>query len=101
MDFIKDFRTQTNLLNEGNNCLKFTDYYRNNNKIIIPKVSRMSHSILIMSYEDGIKYTDNTISTYNRSKVFLLMKLFIIPYWLISIQSQLSLICKNELNKIV
>ena len=73
MDFIKDFRTQTNLLNEGNNCLKFTDYY----KIIIPKVSRMSHSILIMSYEDGIKYTDNTISTYNRSKVFLLMKLFI------------------------
>ena len=76
-DFIKDFKTQTNLLNEGNNCLKFFDYYKNNEKVIIPKINRVSKDILIMSYEEGIKHSDECISDYNRCKVFTLMKLFI------------------------
>ena len=76
-DFIKDFKTQTDLINEGNNCLKFYDYYRENDKVIIPTVSRVSSNILIMSYEDGIKHDDKQISNYNRNKIFILMKLFI------------------------
>lgn len=75
-DFIKDFKTQTNLLNEGNNSCKFYDYYRDNDKIIIPKVSRMSKNILIMSYEEGLKNDDKRITDYNRNKVFILLKLF-------------------------
>jgi len=77
IDFIKDFKTQINLINEGNNCLKFFDYYRDNDMIIIPSVSRMTNDILIMSYEDGIKFEDTGISEYDRNKVFILVKLFI------------------------
>ena len=76
-DFIKDFRIQINLINEANNCLKFSDFYKDNDKIIIPTLHKISERMIIMSYEEGIKYEDSSIDEYTMNKIFILMKLFI------------------------
>lgn len=77
LDFIVDFKLQTNLINEGNNCLRFQKEYENNSCIIIPEVYKVSRNILIMSYEEGTKFDDSDSTDYIKSQVQLLLKLFI------------------------
>ena len=75
-DFIIDFKIQTDLVNEGNNCLYFYEKYKNNPYIIIPQVYSMSKHVLIMSYEGGESFYDLNVSDYVKYKLILLFKLF-------------------------
>lgn len=76
-DFIRDFRVQTDMVNEGNNLLNFVDLYRNQDTFIIPKPFRFSKNILIMSYEKSTSFDKLETSEYIKYKVILLNKLFV------------------------
>ena len=75
--FIDTFEEQSNFINESNNLLKFQEYYRDNDYIIIPRLIRCSNNIMIMSYEEGISYEDLTCDSYKKYKVALLLTTFI------------------------
>ena len=77
LDFVNDFKLQTNLINEANNCLHFQKEYKNNSYIIIPEVHKVSKNVLVMSYEEGIKFDDKDCSDYIKSQYQLLVKLFV------------------------
>ena len=76
-DFISDFKLQTNLINEGNNCIQFYHEYKENDYIIIPEVFQLSKNILVMSYEEGEKFENITVSDYKKSQIQMIFKLFI------------------------
>ena len=75
--FIKDFKLQTNFINEANHILYFYEEYKNNNFIIIPKLKKISPSILIMSYEPGISFENTKLNEYQNDKIVNLYHLFI------------------------
>ena len=75
--FIQDFELQTDLTNEANNCMRFYEIYKDNPKVVIPKIHKISKNILVMSYEEGETFDDSTISDYKKSKVITLLKCFI------------------------
>jgi len=76
-DFISDFNNQTNMVHEGNNCMKFYEFYKEDKLIVIPRVSKVSKNILIMSYEDGTRFDDLDITEYSKYKCIVLMNSFI------------------------
>ena len=76
-DFISDFKLQTNLINEGNNCIQFYHEYKENDYIIIPEVFQLSKNTLVMSYEEGDKFDDIQISDYKKAQIQMIFKLFI------------------------
>jgi len=76
-DFINDFKDQTDMVHEANNCMKFYEYYEEDALVIIPRVSKVSRNILIMSYEDGVRFDDLDVSDYSKYKCILLMNSFI------------------------
>ena len=75
--FISDFDVQTDLRNEANNLMKFYEYYKDNDFIIIPKLKTFSKDIIIMSYEEGENFHETDISYYNKCKIMMLFRLFI------------------------
>ena len=75
-DFINDFKMQTNLIHEANNCLQFYNNYKDNPYVIIPQTYRISKNILIMSYEEGESFYDLDTTEYTKCKLILLFKLF-------------------------
>lgn len=75
-NFIHDFKIQTNLINEANNCLKFYNIYKDNDYIIIPKIEKVSKGIIVMTYEDGDKYHEDGQSEYINQKIWGLIRLF-------------------------
>jgi hypothetical protein len=76
-EYICNFNKQFDMNNEYNNLLIYYDYYKNNEFIVIPKPIFSSKNILIMTYEDGVSFEDLTESEYMRSKIFILLNLFI------------------------
>lgn len=76
-DFLRDFRTQINMINEGNNILYFSEIYKDQNTFVIPKVYRISHNILIMSYEEATRFDDIECTSYMKYKIILLNKIFV------------------------
>ena len=76
-DFISDFRTQTNMINEGNNLLHFMEVYKDQDVFIIPKVYKFSKNILIMSYEEGTVFDKIEASDYMKYKMIILNKIFV------------------------
>ena len=75
--FIEDFKVQTNLINEGNNCIHFRHHLNGDKCYIVPTVYKMSKKILIMSYEEGKSFDKLDVSDYTRSKIIAIIKLFI------------------------
>ena len=75
--FIDQFMFQTNLINEANNILHFERLYKDNEYIIIPQLLRISETILIMSYENGINIDTDELSDYKINKLVNLYHLFI------------------------
>ena len=75
--FIDSFDEQSNFIYESNNLLRFQEYYRNNNFIIIPRLIRCSHNIMIMSYEEGVSYEDLQCDNYQKYKIATLLTSFI------------------------
>lgn len=76
-NFINDFKIQTNLINEGNNCMFFNNKYKNNDIYVIPEVRKVSKDILIMSYESGVSLDKSDISDYRKEKSILFLKTWI------------------------
>ena len=74
--FIKDFQLQTNFINEANNNLIFSDIYKNNPNIIIPRLQKVSKKMLLMDYEEGTIYDKKDFSEYLSWKIISLIKLF-------------------------
>tara|TARA_B100001094_G_scaffold95433_1_gene91443 strand:- start:388 stop:1752 length:1365 start_codon:yes stop_codon:yes gene_type:complete len=75
--FIRNFEQQISLVNEANNCLKFSNHYGENPFIIIPDVKKISQNILFLSYEEGTSFDKLKESEYFRSKCITLLHLFI------------------------
>lgn len=75
--FIDSFDEQSNFINESNNLLRFQENYKDNNFIIIPRLIRCSHNIMIMSYEGGISYEDLVCDDYEKYKIALLLVSFV------------------------
>ena len=75
--FIDQFEEQTNLLNEANHLLYFYEEYKNNDLIVIPRLYKISPSILIMSYEDGVSFGKSILNEYQKYKLIHLYHLFI------------------------
>ena len=76
-EFIRQFKLQTNFVNEANHILYFTEEYKNNDFIIIPKLIKVSESILIMSYEPGTSLSEIKINDYHKNKIVNLYHLFV------------------------
>lgn len=74
-DFFKDFKKQSDFINEANNLLYFYDKYKDNNHIEIPKLLKLSGDILIMEYMDGDKI-DNKLTVHNQYKYSVLFSSF-------------------------
>ncbi len=74
--FIKDFKMQTDLINEANHNIHFTNIYHDNPYIIIPKLYKFSNEIIVMSYEEGERYDTLDLSDYLLYKTITLLKLF-------------------------
>ena len=74
--FIKDFRMQSDFINEANNNLKFSEMYENNPCIIIPKLRKVSKNVILMNYENGCTYNYSENSNYMNWKIVSLLKLF-------------------------
>ena len=76
-DFVRDFRIQTDMINEGNNILHFMEVYKDQDVFIIPKVYKFSKNILIMSYEEGTTFDKIVESDYMKYKMIILNKIFV------------------------
>ena len=77
IDFLDDFYKQSDFINESNNILYFYHKYHDNPYIIIPKLIKTSENIIIMEYMDGKCLDDLDINEYNKSKIIILLYLFI------------------------
>lgn len=75
--FFDDFRIQTDLINEANNCLQFYNNYKNNSVYIIPEIKKVSKDIIIMSYEEGTSLDKSEITHYQKEKFISLLKIFV------------------------
>ena len=76
-EFVRDFTIQTDMVNEGNNLLHYTDVYKDQDIFVIPKVYKFSKNILIMSYEEGTTFDKIDCSDYMKYKIILLNKIFV------------------------
>lgn len=75
--FIDSFEEQSDFINESNHLLKFQEYYKDNNHIIIPRLFQFSSDIMIMSYEEGVTFDDLDCDKYNKYKIALLLASFV------------------------
>lgn len=74
--FVDNIKRQTNMHNEFNNLKYYYDSYKDNDIYIIPTPIFATNNILIMSYEEGISFYDIDASDYKKSKIILLLTLF-------------------------
>ena len=76
-EFISQFKQQSDFITESNHLLYFYKEYENNDFIIIPRILRIHNSILIMSYEEGVRIDDSKLNEYEKNKIVNLYHLFV------------------------
>ncbi len=76
-EFIEQFEEQTNLINEFNHILYFYKEYQTNEFIIVPYPIKISESILLMTYEEGVSFDDCDLNEYQKEKIINLYHLFV------------------------
>ena len=76
LQFVDNFEKQCNLIYESNNLLQFYHTYKDNEFIVIPTLYKISQKILLMSYEEGIQYSQADINEYQKYKIINLFHLF-------------------------
>lgn len=76
-EFIDQFKSQTDFINEANHMIYFSDVYKDNDFIVIPELKKISPSILVMSYEPGISFHKSELNEYQNDKIANLYHLFI------------------------
>ena len=75
--FIKGFRDQSDFVKESNNLLRMTECHRGNSVVKIPRLMKISESIIIMEYLEGVAFEDiHDKSGYLKSKIFTYFYLF-------------------------
>tara|TARA_Y100000590_G_C15688359_1_gene1002479 strand:+ start:536 stop:2002 length:1467 start_codon:yes stop_codon:yes gene_type:complete len=74
--FIDQFEQQSNFIKESNHLLLFQEFYKENDSIVIPKLIKLSETIMIMSYEEGISYENSTLNKHEKYKLAMLFGLF-------------------------
>lgn len=57
-EFLKNVKLQYDYNNEANNLKIMYDFYKDDKVIIIPKLIMHSKTIIVMTYEDGIDYSE-------------------------------------------
>lgn len=72
--FIDNFISECNFMYESNNMKKFYEYYKDNYKIIIPKINECSKNIIIMDYYEGENVSH--LEDYERIRYMILFYLF-------------------------
>lgn len=72
--FVKNFINECNFINESDNMVKFYEYYKDNDKIIIPKINEYSENIIVMDYYEGENIS--LLEDYNKIKYMILLVLF-------------------------
>ena len=72
-NFIDQFNEQSDFVNESNHLLKFKEYYKDNDFIVIPELIKTSPSIMIMSYEEGQTFEKVDADKYQKYKIALLL----------------------------
>lgn len=75
-DFLNNFEKQLNLLNEGNNIIKFRNLYDNNPLYKIPKLYKLSENIIMMEYLEGKSIENYKDNNYRYSKFNLFIYIF-------------------------
>ena len=73
-NFIKNYEKETNLIHEAYNMKIFHNHYKDNNRIIIPKLYDFSQNIIIMEYIEGENIEE--LSAYERAKYLTLVFIF-------------------------
>ncbi len=72
--FMNNFINETDFIKESENMKLFIDYYKDNDRIIIPEVYEYSRNIIIMDFIEGEIITN--LSIYEKSKYIILSLLF-------------------------
>ena len=75
-NYFINVKSQSNMYNEYNNLNYYYNYYKNSPVYIIPKPIFVSKNLLIMTYHEGIKFTELQESEYTKAKIFTLLNLF-------------------------
>ena len=76
-DFLNNFEKQLNLINEGNNLIKFNNLYDKNNPLYkIPKLYKLSENIIMMEYLEGVSLEHFKDNNYRYSKFNLFISIF-------------------------
>ena len=73
-NFIKNYEKETNLIHEAYNMKIFQNHYKDNNRIIIPKLYDFSQNIIIMEYIEGENI--ETLTKYERVKYLTFIFIF-------------------------
>jgi len=73
-NFIKNYEKETNFIHEAYNMKIFYNNYKDNDRIIIPKLYDFSQNIIIMEYIEGENIEE--LSTYERTKYLTFVFIF-------------------------
>ena len=76
-DFLHDFKTQSDFLQEANNLLAFRKEYRDNSILQIPELYQASPTILLMEYVPGTAFDDCEIPFHRKSMLFATFYMFV------------------------
>lgn len=66
---INDFRCQSNMIQEANNCLRIKENLKKAQFIRIPDIIQVSKNTLLMSFEEGVCFEDWKTTTYKKWKI--------------------------------
>ena len=75
-EFFNSLEEQINMVNEAKNMNKMQTIYKDNPYIIVPRVIKKSSNFLLMTFENGKSFNDDTISQYKKYKIATLYKIF-------------------------
>jgi len=76
-DFFKTVENQFDLKKEAINLSYFYHRYNNNKYICIPKLYDYSENIILMKYIQGLHINNLNIGFYHKSKIFIILELFL------------------------
>ena len=65
---INDFKCQSNMIQEANNCLRIKENLKPHLFIRVPDIIQVSKNTLLMSFEEGIPFKEWETTTYKKWK---------------------------------
>ena len=76
-DFLHDFRTQSDFLQEANHLMAFRNAYQENALLQIPELYKVSPTILLMEYVPGTSFDDCEVPFHRKSTWFATFHMFV------------------------